>query len=109
MPIEVGFDLITRLDRAIRSKNTQEILSLYLNYYPPATQQHFTENNWPKTHEIEGRMGVMQPAKSKATSAPKCRMCTTSCASERPCSGNPPTLKPSSKQQRTPGIPTRPF
>lgn len=40
--IDVGFDLITRLDEAIRAKNTQEMLSLYLHYYPLATQQHFT-------------------------------------------------------------------
>jgi len=52
---DVGFDLISRIDNAIRGNGDQnELLSLYLNYFEPVNADKFAEHDWPACHEIEG-------------------------------------------------------
>ena len=51
--IEIGLDLISRIDTAIRQKEgTTSLTSLYLNYYAPANTTKFLEKEWPASHEI---------------------------------------------------------
>ncbi len=77
-PIDIGFDLITRLDEAIRQKDPQELLSLSINYYEVANSGPLADQKWPKTHEIEGKGGITQRVKRRAISAQGCRTSTTS-------------------------------
>ena len=78
-PVEVGFDFISRLDDAVRSNDSKgELLSLYLNYFEPASAQRFSEREWPASFEIEGKFFAMQPSTRTATSVPRCRPSTTS-------------------------------
>jgi hypothetical protein len=59
-PVEVGFDFISRLDEAVRSNDAKgELLSLYLNYFVPASTQRLTERDWPASFEIEGTVFAM--------------------------------------------------
>lgn len=54
--IEIGFDLITRIDNAIRlPDSTAELLSIYIKYFEPTNASKFVDCDWPACHEIEGK------------------------------------------------------
>jgi len=50
-PADIGFDLISRIDTAIRGNGDQnELLSIYLNYFEPVNSDKFAEQDWPACH-----------------------------------------------------------
>lgn len=82
-PLEIGLDLITRIDNAIRSQDSaNELLSIYINHYEHANATKMADKEWPAVFEIESSCLIMQPSMRRANSMPKFKPCTTSLGCE---------------------------
>lgn len=82
-PLEIGLDLITRIDNATRSQDcANELQSIYFNHYEYANATKMADKEWPAVFEIESSFLIIQPSMRIANSMPKFKPSTTSLGSE---------------------------